>query len=85
MVEGVSLRELARSHTKQAIETLYSIMTSAGAPEAARISAANSILDRGYGRPAQTIADEDGNAINWVDFLLAARARASAEQRESLQ
>lgn len=85
MVEGVNLRELARSHTKKAVETLYGIMTNEEAPEAARISAANSILDRGYGRPVQMLGDEDGNSINWVDFLLAARTRAFSEQRDSIQ
>ena len=38
-----------------AIETLASIMRDKNAPPAARVSAANAILDRGYGKPAQSV------------------------------
>jgi len=50
---------LARSHTEAAINTLVGIMNQPEAPQAARVSAANSILDRGWGKPAQPI-DGDG-------------------------
>jgi len=46
---------LARENTKEAIVTLRSVMADAKAPHSARVAAANSILDRGYGRPSQTI------------------------------
>jgi Family of unknown function (DUF5681) len=49
------VQALAREHTKGAIETLSTIMCDEGAPAAARISAANALLDRAYGRAAQTI------------------------------
>jgi hypothetical protein len=49
------VRESARQHTIEAINTLVSIMQDQKAPPAARVLAANSILDRGYGKPAQTI------------------------------
>jgi hypothetical protein len=84
-VEGVNLRELARSHTEKAINTLVGIMDNEQAPEPARISAANSLLDRGYGRPAQTLADENGDAVSWLEFLTVARSRMLAEQRETMQ
>src|SRR5262245_55919703 len=45
----------ARECTQQAIETLQDIMHNNKAPAAARVAAANSLLDRGYGRPSQTI------------------------------
>jgi hypothetical protein len=46
-----SIIELARAHSVAAIETLVKVMEE-GTP-AARVAAANAILDRGYGKPAQ--------------------------------
>jgi hypothetical protein len=46
---------LARQHSTEAIETLVAIMQDEKAPLAARARAADSILDRGYGRPAQAV------------------------------
>src|SRR6476660_3529917 len=54
------VKELAREHTGEAIETLVSIMTNPKAAPAARVSAANSLLDRGYGKPPQHITGEGG-------------------------
>ena len=47
------VRELAREHTVEAIDTLVSIATDSKYPAAARVGAAVSILDRGWGKPAQ--------------------------------
>lgn len=44
------LSKLARQHTSEAIETLVEIMRN-GQADNTRLSAANSLLDRGYGRP----------------------------------
>ena len=52
------VKELARAHTGEAIETLVSIMTNPKAAPAARVSAANSLLDRGYGKPPQHITGD---------------------------
>jgi Family of unknown function (DUF5681) len=54
------VKELARAHTGQAIKTLVSIMSNPKAAPAARVSAANAILDRGYGKPPQYITGEGG-------------------------
>ena len=54
------VKELARKHTGKAIETLVSIMDNPKAAPAARVSAANSLLDRGYGKPPQHITGEGG-------------------------
>lgn len=54
-----NIRSLARSHTETALNVLVGIMNSAEAPDAARVSAANSILDRGWGKPAQPIVGDD--------------------------
>jgi hypothetical protein len=59
-------RELARQHTETALKTLVTIAT-AGQSEAARISAATAILDRGYGRPPQAVQhDGQGGGIHVV-------------------
>ena len=54
------VKELARKHTGKAIETLVSIMDNPKAAPAARVSAANALLDRGYGKPPQHITGEGG-------------------------
>jgi hypothetical protein len=55
------IRSLARSHTATAIKILAGIMSSPEASDAARICAANSLLDRGWGKPAQAIIGGDDN------------------------
>nr|WP_249160961.1 hypothetical protein [Bradyrhizobium manausense] len=55
------IRSLARSHTRTAVNVLVGIMRNADATPAARVSAANAILDRGWGRATQPIENgEDG-------------------------
>jgi hypothetical protein len=49
------VQDLARQHSSEAIETLAAIMRDKKAPHAARALASNAILDRAYGRPAQTV------------------------------
>lgn len=46
--------ELARQHTEIAIKGLVAIATK-GKNETARSNACQALLDRGYGRPAQTV------------------------------
>jgi hypothetical protein len=45
----------AREHTEEAIDTLVTIMGDEKAHDSARVSAANAILDRGWGRAAQVV------------------------------
>lgn len=62
-----SLKEQAREYTEQALLTLADIMTDEGEPAAARVSAANALLDRGYGKPSTVLAgDEDGGPMKMV-------------------
>lgn len=49
------IRSLARSHTETAIRTLAGIMNEERAPAAARVSAAQALLDRGWGKAPQTM------------------------------
>jgi hypothetical protein len=57
----VEIRSLARSHTRTAVNVLVGIMRSKDATAAARVSAANAILDRGWGKATQALeAGDDG-------------------------
>jgi hypothetical protein len=47
----LTVRDIARDHTEEAIETLAAIMRDEVAPAAARISACTELLNRGHGRP----------------------------------
>ena len=60
------ISSLARSHSRAAINVLAGIMRSAGAPPAARVSAANALLDRGWGRPAQPIESGENGALEMI-------------------
>jgi hypothetical protein len=54
------LRSLARSYTALAVQTLAGIAQN-GENEGARVQASNSLLDRGWGRPATTHTGEGGD------------------------
>lgn len=64
IIQKATLEELARSHTEDALNALVSI-AKGGESEAARVSAATAILDRGYGRARQAIehTGKDGGPI----------------------
>jgi hypothetical protein len=49
------VKALAQEQGPEAIAQLTAIMKDASAPYAARVSAATALLDRGYGKPAQTM------------------------------
>jgi hypothetical protein len=51
----VEVVELARQNAPDAINTLATICRDKNAPPAARVSAATAILDRGFGKPHQSI------------------------------
>ncbi len=60
------IRSLARSHTKTAINVLVGIMRSKDATAAARVSAANAILDRGWGKATQPLESSDDGALKLI-------------------
>ena len=60
---ATSLRSLARGHTELCIKVLAGIVSQEAVPPAARVSAAGILLDRGWGRAMQPVADEDGKEI----------------------
>lgn len=71
------VRELARQRTATAIATLVEIAES-GKAEAARVSAAAALLDRGWGRPTQPLAGDDDMPPIGIEDGAAREARARA-------
>lgn len=55
-----AVKDLARAHTVTAIETLAQICAS-GRSEMARTSAANSLLERAWGKPEQALVNGEDN------------------------
>ena len=54
------IRSLARSHTRTALNVLVAVMRNTKATPPARVAAANAILDRGWGKPTQTLGNDEG-------------------------
>ena len=48
-----NLRSLARAHTEMGVKVLAGIASAEDAPPAARVSAAQALLDRGWGKAPQ--------------------------------
>src|SRR6266852_5194339 len=84
------IRSLARSHTRTAVNVLVGIMRSKDATAAARVSAANAILDRGWGKATQPLESGDDGALQLIhrielraDLQHLRRWRKSVEQAQS--
>jgi hypothetical protein len=84
------IRLLARCHTRTAIHVLVGIMRAKDATPAARVSAANAILDRGWGKVVQAIENGEDGAFELIhrielraDFVHLRRWRKSVEQAQS--
>ena len=60
------VKAAARELTPQALETLQEVMENKRAPPAARVSAATAILDRGWGRPTETVKAQVGLDLVWL-------------------
>jgi hypothetical protein len=52
------LRDLARRHTNDALNALIDVCNNKAFPPAARVTAACALLDRGYGRPMQSVENK---------------------------
>ncbi len=61
--EVAEVRALAREHTNEAVQALRSIMRSDDEPASARVAAANSLLDQGWGRAPLAITGEGGGPV----------------------
>jgi hypothetical protein len=72
---------MARTHTGEALATLVAIMTNGDAPATARVSAANAVLDRAWGKPRQDF--ELSSAGDPVAAIQRARQRVHRQPRTS--
>src|SRR5690349_19796295 len=75
--DGRSLMDLAREHTPKAVKALVEVLDHPTASEAAKVSAATAILDRGWGRPKQDLGIELKSDEGMAALLERARLRAS--------
>jgi hypothetical protein len=78
------LKEIAREHTEAAIKTLVAVMEDTEAPPAARVAAADKLLDRGHGRPAVHLEPVEVNiaSIPWDELReIRKKSMEEAEQR----
>lgn len=68
----LDLAELARTHTESALSVLVKIMNADQEAASARVSAANVILDRGYGKAPQALdlSNKDGTLSRPQTILL---------------
>ncbi len=71
-----AVEEAARAHTALAISTLAEIARSKKAPAAARVSAAEALLDRGWGKPKQAV--EATLSFDLSEMIRKGRERALA-------
>ena len=58
----MDLVALARTHTREAIETLVAICRDPAVSPGSRVTVACTLLDRGYGRPFQALAIAHGQS-----------------------
>ena len=72
--------ELARSYTLEAIETLVELMRS-GKSERIRGTAAQALLDRGWGKPKQEITTD--SSASFIDALEGVRKVVDARKAEA--
>jgi hypothetical protein len=67
MVKSVTeIRSLARSHTRTALNVLVGVMRSKDATATAKVSAANAILDRGWGKATQPVGNSDDGTLELI-------------------
>ena len=87
---SLDLQALARTHTKEALNTLIELMRHAD-KDSVRVMAADKVLDRAWGRAAQNInatLDDKRDATDWrtselVAFLLERGSRRGRTVDES--
>jgi hypothetical protein len=77
--QKATLEELARTHTETALNVLVSVAQKSES-DAARVSAANSIIDRGYGKARQAVehTGKDGGPMEVIDLTEAEAGRRIA-------
>lgn len=64
------LMDMAKDHAEDALAVLVAIAKNGGASDAARVSAATAILDRGYGKPSQAVAVSNPDGSNIMPTMI---------------
>ena len=82
--EVAEVKALARQHTEEAISTLATVMKDTTAPPSARVMAAGTILDRGWGKAPQHLTIEKTPLDDLDPATLAALADALAGTANSV-
>lgn len=78
---AISVRDLARQHTTDAIKTLVKAL--AAKNESVRVSAAQALLDRGWGKAPQPLdGDGEGGAINLITRVELVALTADADSKD---
>ena len=84
------VRDLARAHTEAAVATLAEVLNDNDAPHAARVAAASTILDRGWGKAPQhltvaksPLSDVDAATLAALAEALTAGTRSTPERDEA--
>lgn len=78
------IRVIARGHTRSAVAVLLAIMRSKDATAAARVSAANAILDRGWGKATQPAEGDDDRAVKVIHKIERVIVRPEDPDRKNL-
>ena len=66
----IEIGSLAREACPMAINVLKSIAASTKAPDASRIMASNSLLDRGLGKPQQAVSLEVAVTVTKIERII---------------
>lgn len=69
---GETISALARAHTAEALATLVEVCNGKFNEPKDRVSAANAILDRGWGKPKESVdidANVTGNAVPIIQIV----------------
>lgn len=75
----IALREEAQKHGAKALQALVDIAKDKEAPPAARVAAANAILDRGYGKPLNSHEHEHKGEVNVTAKVVLVPKKIAAE------
>lgn len=77
----LDIAERAKTHGDAALRTLAEIMTDPEAPHSSRVSAANALLDRGFGKPVQAVdhSSTDGTMAPVVGFDIRIAGAAASD------
>lgn len=67
-----SIRDAAQEYSEEALAVLVSVMNTTTESAAARVAAANSVLDRAHGKPTQSVdldANVKGSVLTRIELV----------------